>query len=103
MKTIGALTGKKQDTPPVLRGSLGIIIDPDSKPLMVIDVLKDSPAYKVSIQKGDLILKYNDAEVTSLDDLSKMYRSTPEQKKIQIEIMRKRQILALELAPGKGL
>ena len=103
MKTIGALTGKKQDTPPVLRGSLGIIIDPDSKPLMVIDVLKDSPAYKVNIQKGDLILKYNDAEITSLNDLSKMYRSTPEEKKIQIEIMRKKQILALELTPGKGL
>ena len=103
MKTIGALTGKKQDLSPVLRGSLGIIIDPDSKPLMVIDVLKDSPAYKVNIQKGDLILKYNDAEITSLDDLSKKYRSTPENKKIQIEIMRKKQILALELTPRKGL
>ena len=70
---------------------------------MVIDVLKDSPAYKANIQKGDLILKYNDTEITSLDDLSKMYRSTPEDKKIQIEIMRKKQILLLELKPGKGL
>ena len=103
MKTIGAFTGKKQDLNPALRGSLGIIINPDSKPLTVLDVLKDSPGYKVNIQKGDLILKFNDSEVTSLDDLSKMYRSAPEGKKIQLEILRKKQVLALELTPGKGL
>lgn len=103
MKTVGAFTGKKQDLLPALRGSLGIIINPDSKPLAVLDVLKDSPASKVNLQKGDLILKLNNSEVSSMDDLSKMYRSIPEGKKIQLEIMRKKQILALELTPGKGL
>lgn len=103
MKTVGAFTGKKQDLPPALRGSLGILINPDSNPLTVLDVQKDSPAYKVNIQKGDLILKFNDSEVLSLDDLLKMYRATPEGKKIQFEIMRKKQIITLELTPGKGL
>ena len=103
MKTVGAFTGKKQDSPPVLRGSLGILINPDTNPLTVIDVQKDSPANKVNIQKGDLILKLNDAEVLSFDDLLKKYRSTPEGKKIQIEILRKKQIITLELTPGKGL
>jgi len=103
MKTVGAFTGKKQDSPPALRGSLGILINPDTNPLTVIDVQKDSPAYKVNIQKGDLILKLNDSEIMSFDDLLKMYRSTPEGKKIQIQIMRKKQIIALELTPGKGL
>lgn len=103
MKTVGAFTGKKQDSPPVLRGSLGILINPDSNPLTVLDVQKDSPAYNVNIQKGDFILKFNDSEVLSLDDLLKMYRATPEGKKIQLEIMRKKQIISLELIPGKGL
>ncbi|NBR05404.1 MAG: PDZ domain-containing protein [Planctomycetes bacterium] len=103
MKAVGTFTGKKQDSPPALRGALGMIINPDSKPLTIIDVQKDSPAYKVNIQRDDLILKFNGSEVTSLDELSKMYRTTPEGKKIHIEIMRKKQIIALELTPGKGL
>jgi S1-C subfamily serine protease len=50
-----------------------------------------------------LILKLNDVETNSLDQLLQVYRSIPAGKKVKIEILRKRQILTLELSPGKGL
>lgn len=103
MKTIGTFTGKKQDLPPELRGSLGIIIKSGIGELVVLETLKDSPGNIAGILPGDLILKLNDVQTNSLEQLLQVYRSIPAGKKVKIEILRKRQILTLELSPGKGL
>ena len=71
--------------------------------MVVLETLKDSPGNIAGILPGDLILKLNDVETNSLDQLSQVYRSIPAGKKVKIEILRKRQILTLELSPGKGL
>jgi S1-C subfamily serine protease len=40
--------------------------------LKVIAVIKDSPAFKAGIEKGDVVLKLNDLNVDSPEDFSKV-------------------------------
>lgn len=52
---------------------ISIAIEPDGKGLIVVDVLKNSPAAKADIKKGDLLLRINDISTLpmTLDDASR--------------------------------
>ena len=44
----------------------------DSKKVIIISTIKDSPAYKAGLQTGDIILKINDNEINSEETLTEL-------------------------------
>ena len=61
---------------------------PKAKGVLVSQVIKDSPAEKVGIKRGDIIAKVNDEEVNSPEELQDKIRDIDIGKKANIEIMR---------------
>jgi serine protease Do len=61
---------------PVERGLLGLKVSPapDGKGLVVDEVEEGSPAYKVGVRRGDLILQANKKDVNSVADLQQALR-----------------------------
>ncbi len=103
MKTIGTISGKKQDSSPQLRGNLGIIIDPQTNPLAITQLISESPASKSGILTGDVIIKFNGTDVNSMAQLLKLYESAPINKPIQLHLLRKNKPIHIELNFEKGL
>lgn len=61
---------------------------PEAKGVLVGDVVGDSPAEEVGIKRGDIIIKVNDEEVNSPEELQDKIRDIDIGKKANIEIMR---------------
>jgi len=61
---------------------------PEAKGVLVGDVVGDSPAEEVGIKRGDIIIKVNDEEVNSPEELQDKIRDIDIGKKANIEVMR---------------
>jgi len=61
---------------------------PEAKGVLVGDVVGDSPAEEVGIKRGDIIMKVNDEEVNSPEELQDKIRDIDIGKKANIEVMR---------------
>ncbi|MBI9016720.1 MAG: DegQ family serine endoprotease [Phycisphaerae bacterium] len=84
----------------VNRGQLGVLIGPveqeladyfnldKSKGAVITEVVKDSPADKAKLKAGDIILKYNEKEVTDPGQLKNLVGMTPPGQKATITIFR---------------
>jgi serine protease Do len=100
----------------VVRGWLGISIQDvtpeiaesfklkDTKGALVADVLKDSPAQKGDIERGDVILSFDGKPITSAHELSRSVAATPPEKKVKIEVTRsgKRRTLTVQVGTMPG-
>jgi serine protease Do len=97
----------------VTRGWLGVYIsrvDADlakvlgmekSTGAVVIEIQNGSPADKVQIQKGDVILSFNGKKVSDYNDLPKMVAITPPNTKVTLEILRDKNKLTKTLTIGE--
>lgn len=61
---------------------------PEAKGVLVGDVVKDSPAEKTGIKRGDIIMKVNEEEVNSPQELQDKIRNIEIGKKANIEVVR---------------
>jgi serine protease Do len=68
---------------------------------LVASVTQDSPAAKAGIQDGDLILKFDGKDVTSMRGLPRIVAQTPIGKEVDVEIVRKGQKLSMKVMVGR--
>ncbi|MCX7870368.1 MAG: trypsin-like peptidase domain-containing protein [bacterium] len=84
------------DLPDYLKSYLNI-----SYGVLVVEVVKDSPAEKAGIKKDDIILEFDDKPVYSYDDLLDLIMQTTIGQKVKIKILRKNQELYIYPTIGK--
>ncbi len=90
-----------QKTGKVVRGWLGVSIQkldpnlaksfglPDAHGALVADVLKDSPAARVGIQRGDVIVAFNGKPVSDFHDLPAIVAAVTPGRSVPIKYLRK--------------
>jgi len=64
------------------------------------EVMKDSPAQKAGIMKGDRILSINDVNINEWAELSNIIHRNPE-KKITLKIRRSEELITIEVIPDR--
>lgn len=84
----------------VVRGWLGVSIQDVSpemantlnmknpKGAFVVEVIKDGPAQKAGIIPTDIIIKFDDQEVTTMKDLPRLVAKAPIGKKVKVTVLR---------------
>jgi len=65
------------------------------------NVAKDSPAAKAGLQKGDVILRFNDEEVTSVFKLTRLLGEVAPDHQVKVTILRGGGESELTVTPGK--
>lgn len=98
----------------VVRGWLGVELRPeitpaivsafgltDGKGALVNEVLRDSPAAKAGLVRGDVIRTYDGKPVTSSADLQNKVANTSPKKAIRLEVIRHRKTVPLTLVIGE--
>lgn len=68
---------------------------------VVSEVQSGSPAAKVQLQKGDVIVSFNGKKVQDYNDLPKMVAATPPNTKVTIEVMRDKARISKTLTLGE--
>src|SRR5262245_2764010 len=68
---------------------------------LVASVTPQSPAAKAGIQDGDVIMKFDGKDVTSMRGLPRLVAQTPIGKDVDVEILRKGQKKNLKVAVGR--
>ena len=68
---------------------------------LVSTVTPDSPAAKGGIQDGDVILKFDGKDVTTMRGLPRLVAQTPIGKDVDVEVLRKGQRSTLRVAVGR--
>ena len=68
---------------------------------LVASVTPDSPAAKAGIQDGDVILKFDGKDVTTMRGLPRMVAQTPIGKDVEVEYLRKGQRKTAKVALGR--
>jgi serine protease Do len=96
----GWLGVKIQSITDELADTLGV---PDNTGALVASVTPDSPAAKAGIQDGDIILKFDGKDVTSMRGLPRIVAQTPIGKEVDVEILRKGQKQNLRVAVARLL
>ena len=100
----------------VIRGWLGVSIQDvtpelaksfnlkDTKGALVADLVKDSPAQKAGIERGDIIVSFDGKAITSAHELSRTVASTAPNTKAKLEVIRsgKRQALTVQVGTMPG-
>jgi serine protease Do len=97
----------------VTRGWLGVTIQPMTPELatslgvenaqgaLVADVTAKSPAAKAGLERGDLIVRYNDKEVKDSTALPSLVASTPVGKIVPVEVIRNGKTKTVEVTIAK--
>jgi serine protease Do len=73
----------------------------DSKGALVNRVLKDSPAEKSGLKRGDVIRSVNGQVIDSSDKLQSLVAQLPPKKKVDLEVVRDRKTVRLSLVMGE--
>jgi len=78
---------------------IGIEVEKAEKGLLVIDIDKRSAAEKNGIKKGDVIIKINDKDINSRDDIVRLMEEKTEGDILKLTILRnsKKQVISLKL------
>jgi len=74
-----------QDLTPELAKRFGL---KEPKGVIISDIMPNSPAAKAGLKKGDVIIRFNDKEVSDSWALRRLVASTPPRERVKIEIMR---------------
>jgi serine protease Do len=97
----------------VTRGRLGVTIQDVNQALadsfglkkpggaLVSSVEKDSPAAKAGLEPGDVILRYNDRDVTSSRDLPVLVADTAPGSRARLDVMRKGETTHIDVTVGE--
>lgn len=83
--TRGYLGVQIQNVTPELAASLGL---GTAKGALVSDVVKDSPAEKGGIKRGDVVVSFNDKEIKDSHALPSVVASTPAGKEVPVRVIR---------------
>ena len=94
----GWLGVKIQSITDELADTLGV---QDNTGALVASVTTDSPAAKAGIQDGDIILKFDGKDVSSMRGLPRIVAQTPIGKEVDVEILRKGQRMNLRVAVAR--
>jgi len=70
------------------RGWLGLFLEEEDGKIIVKDIVKDSPAEKAKIKKGDIILNFNGEDVKNLKDFIKIVKKTKPETGVSILVKR---------------
>lgn len=76
--------------------ALGVEISAENG-IVIVEVIKDSPAYKAKIQSGDIITSINGNKIDSMSNLKKQLYGYKENEKIQVTIIRNGEELNIEI------
>jgi serine protease Do len=68
---------------------------------LVAGITADSPAQKAGILEGDIILKFDGKDVTTMRGLPRLVAQTPIGKDVDVEVLRKGQKRTLRVAVGR--
>jgi len=74
---------------------------PDIKGALVNSVMKGSPAEKAGFKRGDVVRNFNANPVESSDKLQALVAATPPNKKVNVDVLRDRKKVTLELMLGE--
>jgi serine protease Do len=73
----------------------------DTKGALVNDVMKDSPADKAGLKRGDVILSFNGKPIDSSDQLQSLVSQTPPKKSVPVELIRAKSKMKVALVLGE--
>ncbi len=102
-----------KETGHVTRGWLGVAVQQINRELaesfgldkpkgaLVAEVVKDSPASKAGIERGDIILAFDGKDVSEMSDLPRLVAATPVGKKVKVEIFRDGKELDVKVTVAK--
>ncbi len=97
----------------VIRGWLGVVIQditeelaesfglPNAEGVLVGDVTPNSPAEKGGMERGDVILKYEDREVRDVNDLRNLVARTPVGTEATVDVLRDNNPEQLKIVIGE--
>jgi serine protease Do len=97
----------------VVRGWLGVVIQnvtPELKDklklstergALVADVVSGGPAEKAGIERGDVIVRFDDKDISESDDLPYVVAATPVGKTVMVEVIRKGQRESIQVEIGE--
>ncbi len=97
----------------VIRGWLGVYIQKVSKDIadyfgmkephgvLVSQVVKDGPAYKAGIKRGDIIIEYNGKKVKDINELPRLVASTPVGTEVEVVVLREHKRKTFTVKIGK--
>lgn len=87
----------------VVHGYLGVYTQPMTPELLkafgvttgvlVADIIQNSPAAKAGLQRGDVILKYNEKKIETPEDLQDTVNQTPVKSIVHVQVKRGKEIL----------
>ncbi len=97
------LLGAGPAPPPQPRGFFGFELEDASAGVNVTRVLKDSPAAKAGLQKGDRVLRVEAREINSLSDLMQRASKITAGKTLSLTIERGKEKHELKITAGDGL
>ncbi|MFA5949876.1 MAG: Do family serine endopeptidase [Hyphomicrobium sp.] len=110
--TVTAVVSQLKEFGQVKRGWLGVKIQsisediaeslgvPENMGALVAGVTPESPAAKAGIEAGDVILKFDGKDVTTMRGLPKLVAQTPIGKTVDVEVLRQGQKKTLSSAVG---
>ena len=87
-----------QDITPELAKSFGL---KEAKGVLISDVLKDSPAQKGGVMKGDVVLEYDGKRVEERSQFVKLVGNTPVGKKVPLVVLRNKEQKTLWVTIGE--
>jgi serine protease Do len=113
VNTVKPLVPQLETKGSVTRGYLGVTIQTitpalakalklqDQKGCLVADLYPDSPATKAGVQRGDIIVAYNDKNVAANHDLLPLVANTPVDSMATLTIFRNSQKMQLAIKVGE--
>jgi len=111
--TVTAIIDQLKAFGEVRRGWLGVKIQtisediaesfgvPENTGALVAAVTQDSPAAKAGLETGDVILRFDGKDVTTMRGLPKIVAQTPIGKTVEVEVVRQRQKKILSVTVGQ--
>jgi len=97
----------------VTRGWLGVTVQALNKELaesfdldtthgaLVNEVIKDSPADKAGLKRGDIIVEYDGKQVDELNDLPRLVAATPVDETVKVKVFRDGKELTIKVKIGR--
>ncbi len=94
----------------VTRGFLGVSIDNLSKELkdvykhkegaLILDISKDTPAYKYNLKRGDLVYAVNDRNIKDAQEFSQVIGSFKPNEKVTLKVERNKKDISIDIVLG---
>jgi serine protease Do len=94
----GWLGVKIQSVSGEIAAALGI---PENAGALVAAITPDGPAAKGGVQTGDVIMKFDNEDLTSMRSLPRLVARTPIDKTVQVDILRKGEKKTLQVTVGR--